>query len=306
MTQSTDPGSPESPPADWCVESEISERELRLRWWTPLMVAGASLAAFLFASGAMAVTALWVVHGELTAEILRNPDSLKIVSQSRVGLFLVVVVPQIALVVPCLVAAVLSPVPFRQRLGLVLGNWPVWAWFAVAAATPLVGLVSGIVVGQFLDESDALKEMTTIFRSHGDAGFLLPLALMIGATPAICEELLFRGYIQTRLTRSIGPVIGVSISSFLFAACHLDLVHVIAVFPLGFFLGWVSWQSGSLFPAMLGHFANNAISVVAIVVAPEENPDVLSLPAVAFTLGILTAGVVGMAIVSIVSIAYRR
>ena len=72
-----------------------------------------------------------------------------------------------------------------------------------------------------------------MFRSHGQNGFLFPLALMIGATPAICEELLFRGYIQTRLVRSLGPLLGVGIASFLFAAFHLDLVHVIAVFPLG-------------------------------------------------------------------------
>ncbi len=158
----------------------------------------------------------------------------------------------------------------------------------------------------FLDESDALKQMTEIFREHGQSGFLFPLAMMIGATPAICEELLFRGYIQTRLTRTLGPILGIGIASFLFAAFHLDLVHVVAVFPLGVFLGWVAWQSGSLFPAMIGHFVNNVISVVGVVVAPEEQTDMLALPAMAFTLGILAMGMMGMAVVSVVSIVYRR
>ena len=130
--------------------------------------------------------------------------------------------------------------------------------------------------------------------------------MMIGATPAICEELLFRGYIQTRLAKSFGPILGVGIASLLFAAFHLDLVHVVAVFPLGLFLGWVSWQSGSLFPAILGHFVNNVISVVGVVLAPEDEPEMLALPAVAFTLGILLVGIAGMAVVSVVSVAYRR
>jgi hypothetical protein len=108
------------------------------------------------------------------------------------------------------------------------------------------------------------------------------------------------------LARSFGPLVGITVASLLFAAFHLDLVHVVAVFPLGLFLGWVAWQSGSLFPAMLGHFVNNAISVIAVVLAPEAEPDVLALPAITFTLAILALGVIGMAAVSVASVAYRR
>ena len=276
----------------------------RPRWWTPLAISALSLGLFLITSGIMALVALFVVHGKVTREILSDPKSLELVSQSRIGLFIVVVIPQIALVIPSLLAAACSAVPMRQRLGLVRGHWPLWAWLAAAAATPLVGMVSGVVVGLFLEESDTLKQMTQIFREHGQNGFLLPLAFMIGATPAFCEELLFRGYVQTRLTRSFGPLVGIVVASFLFAAFHLDLVHVIAVFPLGLFLGWIAWQSGSLFPAMMGHFVNNVISVVAVVLAPEADVDVLALPAITFTLAILATGVLGMAAVSVASVIY--
>ncbi len=276
----------------------------RPRWWTPLAIAGVSLALFIVASGVMSVIALIVVHGGINLQMLRDPESIAAVSKSRLGLFLVVVVPQLALVTPSILAAFLSPVPIRRRLSLVRGHWPIWTWFAAAAATPLVGMVSGVVVGLFLEESATLKEMTQIFRDHGRNGFLIPLALMIGATPAICEELLFRGYVQTRLIRSFGPLLGVMVASVMFAAFHLDPVHVVAVLPLGLFLGWVTWRSGSLFPAMMGHFVNNVISVVAVVLAPEGEPDILALPAIAFTLLILAAGVMGLASVSVASIVY--
>lgn len=275
------------------------------RWWTALAVAGVSLASFLFASFVTLLFALLLVHGQLSLAMLRDPESFSAVSKSRLGLLIVVVIPQLALVMPSVLAAFLSPVPTLRRLGLVRGNWPVWTWFAAAAATPLVGMISGVAVSMFLDESESLKEMSNIFRDHGQNGFLWPIALMIGITPAFCEELLFRGYLQTRLVRSFGPLIGVFTASAMFAIVHFDPVHIVAVFPLGLFLGWVTWRSGSLYPAMLGHFVNNFISVVAVVLVSDGEAGLLSLPSVAFSLLVFATGVVGLASVSVASLLYR-
>jgi membrane protease YdiL (CAAX protease family) len=161
-----------------------------------------------------------------------------------------------------------------------------------------------MMCGLFLSESESLKEMSQIFRDHGASGFLIPLSMMIGLTPAVCEELLFRGYIQTRLTQAFHPIFGILIASFLFAIFHMDFVHVIAVFPMGVFLGWVSWRSGSLFPAMMGHFVNNVISVVAVVMAPEGETDVLAAPAIAISLAIIALGIAGMSATVTASIAF--
>lgn len=283
----------------------LAIKPARPRWWTPLAVIGISLIAFLLSSSVLTVFAVVVVGG-VPSSPADFTTGLAAAFESRIGLFVLVVLPQIAMVSAPILAAILSSVPTRRRLGLVRGQWPIWTWFAAAAATPLVGMVSGVVVGLFMEESDSLKQMTDIFRGHGENGFLIPLALMIGLTPAVCEEILFRGYVQTRMTRAVGPFLGIGIASFLFAAFHMDLVHVIAVFPLGLFLGWISWRSGSLFPAMLGHLVNNVISVVAVVLAPEDNPDVLALPAITFTISILGLGILGMGAVVAASIAYGR
>ena len=285
--------------------SSMLERETQNqdRWWTAVVMTLVSLVSFLMGSGIMLIIAIPVITGEFSEEIFSNPALLEQkmadVSSSRLGLFLILVLPQITLVLPCLIAAALSPVPFKQRLGLVRGNWPIWSWFAVGAASPLVGILSGLLVGVFLEESESLQQMSEVFRNHGNSGFFIPLALMIGATPAFCEELLFRGYIQQRLTRSFRPSWGILIASFLFAAFHMDFVHVVAVFPLGLFLGWITWRCGSLIPAMLGHFVNNFVSVIGIVVAPEENQDVLELPAATLTLSVFVFGLIGMAMIAV-------
>ncbi len=290
---------PELPEPDRLIQVD------RPRWWTPLAISGLAFASLLVTSTVL-LGMLVMLRGDPPTNVKEFVQTAMTVSQTRFGLVLLVAVPQLAMVAVPILAAFLSPVPTRQRLGLVRGHWPLWTWVAAAAATPLVGMVSGIVIGMFMEESESLKEMTQLFRQHGANGFLVPLALLIGATPAVCEELLFRGYVQTRLTRSFGPAVGILLASFLFAAFHFDIVHSIAVFPMGLFLGWISWRSGSLFPAMLGHFVNNVISVVAVVLAPEAEPNALALPAIAFTVAILAAGIVGMAAVSVASVLYGK
>ena len=279
------------------------------RWWSAVAMVVISLVSFLMMSVLMAAVAVVIVSENVSLEMLQTPElmeqALAETMKSRLGLFISLVIPQIALVCPCLLAAILSPVPFAQRLGLVRGRWPIWSWLAVGAVSPLVGIISGLFLSLFVEESDSLRNMNEIFRDHGTNGFFLPLAFMIGVTPALCEELLFRGYIQQRLTRSFRPLWGIVISSFLFAAFHMDWVHVLAVFPLGLFLGWATWRSGSLLPAMVGHFVNNFVSVIGIVVAPSENQDTLGLPAAALSLSVFGFGLLGVAAIVWVARRYK-
>ncbi|TWU40453.1 CPBP family intramembrane glutamic endopeptidase [Novipirellula artificiosorum] len=278
----------------------------RPRWWTPIAVVCATLAVFIVVSTVVVMLAFAWVHGSFSPATVTDPEAFAEVFQSRVGVVMLILIPQLCMILPTLVAAKLSPVETCQRLSLVRGHWPIWVWLAAAAATPLVGLVSSVAVGLFLEDSENLKQMSDAFRFHGQSGFLIPIALLIGATPAICEELVFRGYVQTRLTKSWGPFFGIFLSSFLFAAFHMDFVHIIAVFPLGVYLGWLSWRSGSLFPAMLAHFVNNVTSVVAVVLAPADQTEVLSAPGLTISLSIVGFGILGVTTVIMASIYYGR
>lgn len=303
-----------NPYTDPVIVAEIVEPPIGLygsppqrpRAWTSFFVVGISLICFLASSLILTLVAVFVVQGTIDLKTLGNEDTMAVVMESRIGLPIMVVFPQLALVIPAIMAAFLSPVQIRQRLSLVRGDWPIWTWVAVAFATPLIGMVSAMAISAFLPESESIKELTNIFRSHGESGFLIPLALMIGLTPAICEELLFRGYVQTRLTKSFGPIAGILTASFLFALLHMDFFHIIAVFPLGLFLGWTTWRSGSLFPAVMGHFVNNSFSVVLAVYVSEENPELIPAPAIAFMAAILACGAAGLAATCYASVAYRK
>lgn len=249
------------------------------RVWPLPPVVLASLVMFLIASVVATVLAVLVQHGPDGLGMLRDSERLIEIMASPVGLSLTMTLPQLALVIPALLAAALSPVPFLRRLGLVAGHWPIALWAVAAMATPIIGLISSMLVTAVMGESESLNDLTEVFRKLGAAGMLIPLAISVGLIPGVCEELLFRGYLQSRLSSAWGAswgawgtALAILISSTIFAAFHMDAVHSVGVFALGIYLGWIAWASGSIVPAMLAHFVNNFLSVLAVTLLPETDP----------------------------------
>ncbi len=136
------------------------------------------------------------------------------------------------------------------------------------------GLIALIPVVQwlgFVNESIPLPESLRAFEqsqlelierllTHDASVFLTLAALAI--TPAICEELIFRGYVQRQAERRFGAVGGILFSGIIFGLYHLRLSQVIPLCVLGIYLGYVVWRTGSLWPAIIVHFLNNALAVV--------------------------------------------
>ncbi len=92
----------------------------------------------------------------------------------------------------------------------------------------------------------------------GSRGFLATLLLM-AVSPAICEETLFRGPILRGLRTRASPAAAAVMTGVLFGLFHLDVYRLIPATILGTMLGVVALETGSILPAMLAHFCNNAI-----------------------------------------------
>ena len=240
----------------------------------------------------LAMGAYMLTHGNVE----RTPEMMEKVWSSKIGFPLLVLVPQIGLALPVVAAAILAPAGFRRRLKLQQGSWPVPLWITGALATPLIGFISASIFQVFVGESENLEQLSKVMRELTAGGFLIPMALMIGLAPALCEELVFRGYLQTRLTARYGSMVGLVIASAVFAAFHMDLVHSLSVFPLGLWLGWLCLRSGSLYPAMIAHFYNNAFSVIASSFAPEKPDGPVSLEGVVVLAGAMGCGLIGIVI----------
>ncbi len=96
----------------------------------------------------------------------------------------------------------------------------------------------------------------------GDKPGSLPLILfLVAITPAICEELVFRGVIMSGF-RGLGAWPAILAAAFLFGLAHSSIYRLLPTFFLGAVLGYAVWKSGSIAAGMIGHAINNGLMAV--------------------------------------------
>lgn len=83
------------------------------------------------------------------------------------------------------------------------------------------------------------------------------VAIVVALTPAICEELLFRGLVQYNLSKASNYKLGFIITGVIFAMYHANPFSFIPLIALGVYFGYLVYKSGSIFLAMTAHFVNN-------------------------------------------------
>ena len=93
------------------------------------------------------------------------------------------------------------------------------------------------------------------------AGEYLAEILSTAAVPALIEEIVFRG-IALGMLRRYGDRFAIVVSALLFALVHANFLQIGLAVPAGLFLGYLVVRSGSLWPAIALHFANNFIATV--------------------------------------------
>jgi sodium transport system permease protein len=95
------------------------------------------------------------------------------------------------------------------------------------------------------------------------------LILLLAATPALCEEIVFRGVLLGG-TRRLEPWRMIVLNAVVFGAFHVSLETAIRFLPtalLGGLIAWAVWRTGSIWVGALMHFLNNG-SIVAITSMP--------------------------------------
>jgi uncharacterized protein len=88
------------------------------------------------------------------------------------------------------------------------------------------------------------------------------VVLIVAVVPAICEEVLFRGYIQRSFEFRFSPVLAALITAVFFGFFHLNPYGIIPLISLGFFFGYAAYKSNSIIIPMILHFINNFTAVM--------------------------------------------
>lgn len=87
---------------------------------------------------------------------------------------------------------------------------------------------------------------------------------VVAVVPAICEELLFRGYFFSAMEKGMKYRQAIIVSAVVFGVFHMSVVKFFTTALLGMVICYVSYKAKSIFPGMLMHFLNNALSCTAI------------------------------------------
>ncbi|SMO56668.1 CPBP family intramembrane glutamic endopeptidase [Gracilimonas mengyeensis] len=160
------------------------------------------------------------------------------------------------------------------RLKITKNTWQVAALAAVlfVVAQPTImflgWLNSFVPVPDYMAEmQETMAEMISNFLKSDNA--LLIGVFHIGLVPAICEEIMYRGYVQRAMEKSWGITAAILISGAVFGAYHLQVTNFLPLATLGVFLAYVTYISDSLVPAMIAHFVNNGGQVIASSFYPE-------------------------------------
>ena len=105
---------------------------------------------------------------------------------------------------------------------------------------------------------DMLSQFDSILAATPIWSVLLVLALL----PAVCEELVFRGFVFAGLLRNGGHVRAILLSSLLFGLSHGVLQQTITASTIGLLLGWLAYRTGGVACTIVFHCVHNSLSML--------------------------------------------
>ena len=154
-------------------------------------------------------------------------------------------------------------------------------WHFVAAV--LIGLSAWIPAHEInVLQQSLLGTPETVVQSAErlvEALKLLPPAtalLILALLPAVCEELLFRGFLLGGLRSSTGKWPAIVASAAVFGVFHFFVFRFAVTAGLGVILAYLCWQSRSILPAMVTHALHNTLGVLSVI--KPEWQRVIGLP----------------------------
>ncbi len=151
--------------------------------------------------------------------------------------------------------------------------WQSLRWERTPLSTSSI-MFAGIAVAFFVVFSSVLlrtpdidSPMKSLLADPLSAVLLALLGVTIGP---LCEEIVFRGFLQPLLVRSFGAVAGILIAAAGFGLLHLNEYgyswrHALLITLAGAAFGWMRYRSGSTRAAAIMHASYNGVFFAVLV-----------------------------------------
>jgi membrane protease YdiL (CAAX protease family) len=155
--------------------------------------------------------------------------------------------------------------PFWRSLGWVTPRLPLFS-----IVTSGVGFAMAVMLLSALIRTPQIESPLT--KLLKDPTSLVLVAIFGSVVAPVCEELLFRGFLQPLLVRSLGAVAGIVATALPFGMLHFyeygkSWRHVLLISISGAAFGWMRHATGSTKAAAGMHSSYNAFQFVLLVMA---------------------------------------
>lgn len=192
-------------------------------------------------------------------------------AQTHDILFGAIAVQIFVIALPALVFVRLLRLPYKETLSLRRPSWQMMACAACLLPVELffVSILAKLQALILPNTENYMEVLARMLIPEGRPVWFIIFAIAV--MPGICEELLFRGTILGTLShnKKLSTLKLIVIVGLLFGFLHLSIVRLMPTVILGMVLTWLTIRARSIFPSMLLHFMNNAVSVLSVVYSIE-------------------------------------
>lgn len=164
------------------------------------------------------------------------------------------------------------------------------AFFVMLVSSPLIEFLSNLnqqmVLPKWLgglerwmkESEESARRVTMAILQMQTIWDCIKNVLLIGLLTAIAEEFLFRGGMQTIMQKwTKNTHVAIWVTAAIFSAFHMEFYGFLPRLLLGALFGYFVAWSGSIWPAVWGHFLNNGSAVVITYLYQKKhiklNPD---------------------------------
>lgn len=127
------------------------------------------------------------------------------------------------------------------------------------SVVPVSNLLRQVQFMYYPPQMDDLAKLAETLLS----GSIFWLLVVLAVLPGICEEFLFRGFLLAGLRHSMSAPRAALLVGLVFGLFHMEIDKIPVHTLLGTLLAIVVLRTGSIYPAMLIHMANNGLAVAA-------------------------------------------
>ena len=148
------------------------------------------------------------------------------------------------------------------------------SFFFAVAALPLIAMLAewnkGMEFPSFLASveemmrqmEESAKVLTERFLNTSSVWMMIVNLFVMALLPAMCEEMLFRGWLQRILVARVNYHVAIWVVAFVFSAIHFQFYGFVPRMLIGAALGYLYCYTGSLWAPIIAHFTNNAMAVI--------------------------------------------